>query len=180
MTMSLPTRYLGTIALTLALGAVFYIGTFLYQIGALVSAEYWIYDAQVVKHELLARNQDKNKLIFAAGSSAFFGIDSQRVEQALGMPTINLGLHIGRPVHFLLNEMTPYLKRGDVVVLPLEPVMPTIGAGHRSKNSWVALDNGMPRAAASTRIGRSGGTPGLTNSTSVSRVGVGGWPPRTN
>jgi|GEM_PF-1818071 len=120
MTMSLPTRYLGTIALTLALGAVFYIGTFLYQIGALVSAEYWIYDAQVVKHELLARNQDKNKLIFAAGSSAFFGIDSQRVEQALGMPTINLGLHIGRPVHFLLNEMTPYLKRGDVVVLPLE------------------------------------------------------------
>lgn len=120
MTISLPTRYLGTIALTLALGTFVYIGAFLYQIGALVSAEYWLYDAQVVKHELLARNQDKNKIIFAAGSSAFFGIDSQQVEQALGTPTINLGLHIGRPVHFLLNEMTPYLKRGDTVVLPLE------------------------------------------------------------
>lgn len=120
MTLSLPTRYLGTIALTLLAGALIYLGAFLYQMGALVSAEYWLRDAQVVKQELLAEHQHQNKIIFAGGSSAFFGIDSQEVERQLGIPTLNLGLHIGRPVHFVLNEMVPYLTRGDIVVLPLE------------------------------------------------------------
>jgi len=120
MTPSLPTRYLGTVALTLLVGALLYLGAFLYQMGALVSAEYWLHDAQVVKQELLTKHQNQSKIIFAAGSSAFFGIDSQKIERKLGIHTINLGLHIGRPVHILLNEMVPYLTRGDIVVLPLE------------------------------------------------------------
>lgn len=120
MTITLPTKYLATIALTFAIGSLAYVGAFLYQMGALVSAEYWLHDAQVVKHELLAQHRDQKKIIFAAGSSAFFGINSHQVEQALGIPTINLGLHIGRPVHSLLGEMAPYLRRGDIVVLPLE------------------------------------------------------------
>lgn len=120
MTRSLPTRYLGTIVLIFSLGILTYTLAFFYQMGAHVSAEYWLHDAQVVKQELLAQRQHQNKIIFSAGSSAFFGIDSQEVEKRLGVPTLNLGLHIGRPVHFLMAEMVPYLTRGDIVVLPLE------------------------------------------------------------
>ncbi len=120
MKLSPPARYLGTVALTVLVGALLYLGGFLYQMGALVSAEYWLYDAQVVKQELLAKHRERSKIIFTAGSSAFFGIDSQEIERRSGIPTINLGLHIGRPVHILLSEMVPYLTRGDIVILPLE------------------------------------------------------------
>jgi hypothetical protein len=57
--------------------------------------------------------------------------------------------------------------RLTVVVLPLEPVMPTMGAWHSSVNSLVSLLMGMPLRRASATIGVSSGTPGLRKRTSV-------------
>lgn len=115
-----PVKYVGVIALTLVLLALLYSGAFFYQLGALVSAEYWIHDAQILKRDLLAQNREKQKLLFVAGSSAFFGIDSDRIEQALGISTINMGLSMNRPFDFMLKEIAPYIAPGDIVVLPLE------------------------------------------------------------
>lgn len=111
---------MGTIALSLSVLSVVYIGVFVYQLGALVPAEYWIYETQIVKHELLAQHRDKRKILFAAGSSAFFGIDSGRIEQALGIHTLNLGISIGRPFDVIVKEITPYVQSGDIVIFPLE------------------------------------------------------------
>jgi len=112
--------YLGTTALTVALLSLLYAGAFYYQLGALVSAEYWIYETQIVKRDLLEQHRNKRKLLFTAGSSTLFGIDSGRIEAAFGIPTLNMGLHLGRPAEYILNEIEPYIKSGDVVVLPLE------------------------------------------------------------
>lgn len=117
---SSPIAYLGMTALTLTLLSLLYAGAFYYQLGALVSAEYWMYETQIVKRDLLEQNRKKRKLLFTAGSSALFGIDSSRIEAALGIPTINMSLHLGRPVEYILNEIEPYVKPGDIVVLPLE------------------------------------------------------------
>jgi hypothetical protein len=115
-----PIKYVGVIALTLVLLALLYSGAFFYQLSALVSAEYWIHDAQIVKRYLLAQNREKRKLLFVGGSSAFFGIDSKRVEQVLGISTINVGVSMNRPFDFILKEIAPYIASGDIVVLPLE------------------------------------------------------------
>lgn len=115
-----PVKYVGVIALTLVLLALLYSSAFFYQLGALVSAEYWIHDAQIVKRDLLAQNREKQKLLFVAGSSAFFGIDSDRIERVLGISTINMGMSMNRPFDFMLKEIAPYIAPGDIVVLPLE------------------------------------------------------------
>lgn len=113
-----PVKYVGVIALTLVLLALLYSGAFFYQLGALVSAEYWIHDAQILKRDLLAQNREKQKLLFVAGSSAFFGIDSDRIEQVLGISTINVGVSMNRPFDYILKEIAPYIAPGDIVVLP--------------------------------------------------------------
>lgn len=41
------------------------------------------------------------KVILYGGSSVAFGIDSERIEQKLGMPVVNMGLHAGWGRHFL-------------------------------------------------------------------------------
>ncbi|WHZ22685.1 MAG: hypothetical protein OJF47_001797 [Nitrospira sp.] len=115
-----PLAYVGVTALTLTLLSLLYAGAFFYQLGALVSAEYWIYETQIVKHKLLEEHRNTRKILVTAGSSAFFGIDSSRIEATLGIPTINMSIHAGQPVEYLLNEIEPYVSTGDIVVLPLE------------------------------------------------------------
>lgn len=117
---SSPIAYLGMIALTAALLSLLYAGAFYYQLGALVSAEYWMYETQIVKRDLLEQNRRKRKILLTAGSSALFGIDSSRIEAAFGISTLNMGLHLGRPAEYILSEIEPYMKPGDIVILPLE------------------------------------------------------------
>jgi hypothetical protein len=117
---SSPATYVGIVALTFTLLSGCYVAMFLFQLGALVPAEYWIYEAQIIKRQLLMENRTRRKILFVGGSSAFLGIDSSRVEAALGISTINLGLHLGRPLGYMLEEITPYIGSGDIVVLPLE------------------------------------------------------------
>ncbi len=53
-----------------------------------------------------------------------------------------------------------------VVVLPLVPVMATIGRSRKRAASSISPITGTPRAAAATRGGRSWGTPGLSTTAS--------------
>ena len=48
-----------------------------------------------------------------------------------------------------------------VVVLPLVPVMPTIGAGHSWKKRSISLETRSPWVRAASSSGSSQGTPGL-------------------
>lgn len=120
MTLLTAGKYVSAIALSLTVLSVLYIGTFVYQLGAHVPAEYWIYETQIVKRELLAQHRGKKKILFVGGSSTFFGIDAGRIEQSLGIHTLNLGVSIGRPFDVIVNEIAPYLQMGDIVILPLE------------------------------------------------------------
>lgn len=120
MTLLTAGKYVGTIALSLTVLSALYIGAFVYQLGAHVPAEYWIYETQIVKRDLLAQHRGKKKILFVGGSSTFFGIDAERIEQSLGIHTLNLGVSIGRPVAVMVNEIAPYLQLGDIVIFPLE------------------------------------------------------------
>ena len=63
------------------------------------------------------------KLVFVGGSNLAYGLDSERVERAFGMPVVNMGMNAYFGLRFLLDEVIPSLKARDVLVLSLEAEM---------------------------------------------------------
>ncbi|SHM73469.1 hypothetical protein SAMN05444266_110157 [Chitinophaga jiangningensis] len=73
----------------------------------------------VVKHKRL--NEIKGpRLIFAGGSNMAFGLDSKAVEDSLKIPVVNLALHGGLGLDFMLEELKDVVRNGDVVILSPE------------------------------------------------------------
>lgn len=60
------------------------------------------------------------RIIFVGGSNLAFGIDSDTIEQVLKTPVINLGLHAGLGLEFMLNEALDIIQKGDVLILSPE------------------------------------------------------------
>jgi hypothetical protein len=60
------------------------------------------------------------KIIFAGGSNLAFGLNSEEIEDELSVPVVNLGLHAGLGLNFILNELKSIIKSGDVVFLSIE------------------------------------------------------------
>jgi len=72
-----------------------------------------------IDKENLLRRTPSPKIIVIGGSNAIFNIDSKLVSEATGLPTVNMGLHAGLGLEFMLNEIKPYLKSGDgVIIMP--------------------------------------------------------------
>ena len=59
------------------------------------------------------------RIILVGGSNVSFGIDAALMQQALGIPVINDGLHAGLGLA-PLRELQSYLQAGDVVIISLE------------------------------------------------------------
>lgn len=57
------------------------------------------------------------KVILYGGSSVAFGIDSERIEQKLGMPVVNMGLHAEWGQTFPMDITRDIIKEGDIVVV---------------------------------------------------------------
>lgn len=60
------------------------------------------------------------RLVFIGGSNLIFGIDSKRIEDSLKIPVVNMGLHAGLGLGYMLNEAIDNLKPGDIVLLSTE------------------------------------------------------------
>ena len=112
-------RYLGYIAATCGLLGLVHILLFVYQLGSPVAAEYWLYETEVVKRYFVQQINGP-KVVILGGSSALFGIDASMMEKALGVPTINMSLHAGLAIDYMLDEAKPFLRPGDTVLLCLE------------------------------------------------------------
>ena len=57
------------------------------------------------------------RIIFVGGSNLAFGIDSERIQNSFDLPVINMGLHGDVGLRFMLNEVQPVLREGDIVLL---------------------------------------------------------------
>jgi hypothetical protein len=55
------------------------------------------------------------------GSTTMFGIDAEYIEREHGLPITNLGLHVGMGPAALIGIGLSSLRRGDTLVLSLEP-----------------------------------------------------------
>ena len=67
------------------------------------------------------------KIIFAGGSNLAFGLNSEEIEKEFSIPVVNLGLHAGLGLGFIINELKHTIKSGDVVFLSIEYFLPSEG-----------------------------------------------------
>ena len=71
------------------------------------------------KHERLD-SLSGSRIIFVGGSNLTFGIDSTRLENELGVPTVNMGLQAGLGLDFILTDVKSKIVGDDLIVLSLE------------------------------------------------------------
>ena len=75
--------------------------------------------ASIEKHKLLAETAQP-RIIFSGDSNLAFGLDSSKVKESTGYNIINMGLHGGLGLIYYIDEIEPYLKKGDIVIFVLD------------------------------------------------------------
>jgi len=71
------------------------------------------------KQQLL-QQQPSPRIILVGGSNLNFGINSPEIERRTGYHPVNMGLNVGDGLAFMLENVRPQLRRGDVVVISPE------------------------------------------------------------
>ena len=79
----------------------------------------WINNLLIEK-ETLASDIKGNKLVFGGGSGTLYGVRTQDIQDELGITSINLAVHAGLDIDYYLHRLKKSLKKGDIVILPLE------------------------------------------------------------
>lgn len=86
----------------------------------------------------LLKTTPSPRIIVIGGSNIAFGIDSQLIEMAFGIPVINDGLHGGLGVA-PLRELRDYIKKGDIIIVSLEYTN-FVGKNQMNGNAGVLSD----------------------------------------
>ena len=71
------------------------------------------------KHQRLS-TLDSPKVVLVGGSNLPFGIKSQMIEEAVGKPVVDMGLHAGLGLNFILSEVEKDIHAGDIVIVSPE------------------------------------------------------------
>jgi hypothetical protein len=79
----------------------------------------WIADAYAHKKEIAQKIQGE-KIVIVAGSASLFGIDSKALEKTFNRPVVNFSVNAGLLLPYVLLKSKSILKKGDIVLMPLE------------------------------------------------------------
>lgn len=80
------------------------------------NSAYECYNAKIQ----MVRDTPSPRIIFVSGSSLFYSLDSKRVADSLHVNVVNYALHAGIGMRYWLDEITPLVHEGDLVVLAPE------------------------------------------------------------
>lgn len=72
--------------------------------------------ANVDKHERL-KSILSPKIVMIGGSHVAFSIDSKKIEKAFAIPTVNMALHAGIGLRYMLNEVKDCIGSGDIILV---------------------------------------------------------------
>ena len=76
--------------------------------------------ASALDKESLLRTQASPRLIFIGGSSMAFGVHSAEIAAACGRRPVNMGLHAALGLKFMLNEVEPFVRANDWIIVAPE------------------------------------------------------------
>jgi hypothetical protein len=71
------------------------------------------------KHQMLDTTPSP-RIIFVGGSSLSMGLNSKLIADAYHMPVINTGIAIWPGLKFMVKDLKPRIKKGDIIVLAAE------------------------------------------------------------
>lgn len=60
------------------------------------------------------------KIVIIGGSNASFGIDTGLMERRLGIPVVNMALHGGIPVKYVVEQVKPFMNENDILIFSKE------------------------------------------------------------
>ncbi len=83
-------------------------------------ASYWIPKVFTYQDQLLAKRDNRPKLVIISGSNGIYGFDGNYLEKYTNFDVVNMAVHIGFDLSLYKNRLAGKLKRGDVVIAPLE------------------------------------------------------------
>jgi hypothetical protein len=72
--------------------------------------------AIIDKHRILAGTKS-SKIVLAGGSNLAFGIDSMEIQNKFHIPVVNMGLHAGIGLGRILDDISPFLNSGDILLI---------------------------------------------------------------
>jgi hypothetical protein len=72
--------------------------------------------AAIDKHRLLDSVKSP-RIILVGGSNTAFSVDSQMLAEYFEMPVINMGLNVDLGLRYMLNEIQPAVRNGDIVLI---------------------------------------------------------------
>ena len=75
------------------------------------------YLAAVLEKDRLIRNAASPKIVLVGGSNLAFGIDSKMMQDSLGKTVVNMGLYAKLGLKYMLAQVRPYIREGDIVVV---------------------------------------------------------------
>lgn len=103
--------------------------------GAVVEGNRWVREG--LARKIAASRARDGKVVLLGGSNVLFGLSARRLEEAHGIPSVNLAQHagLGRPyiLHYALDAVRP----GDVVVLVLEYALWETEKSRDTRNYYV-------------------------------------------
>lgn len=105
-------------------------GLFLLSVAALFGASYFLTGShnRPLENDFMAAMIDKHqraeeigspKIVIAGGSNVAFNFDSKRIEEALGLPVVNMGLSVGLGMEFIVNETMDIAGEGDIIIFSI-------------------------------------------------------------
>ncbi len=85
------------------------------------------YIASIIEKQELIKNTKSPKIVIIGGSGAAYGICSDSIEKITGIRTINQAIIFTFGPRFMMNQIEPYLQKGDIVVVSPEYMMDDYG-----------------------------------------------------
>jgi hypothetical protein len=93
------------------------------------------YMAAIIDKHNRIEQLNRPKMIFAGGSNLAFGLNSEEIENEFSVPVVNLGLHAGLGLKFIINELKATIKSNDVVFISPEYFLSSDGIYELKKNT---------------------------------------------
>ena len=85
------------------------------------------YIASIIDKQAMLENAKSPKIVLLGGSSVAYGVCSDSIEKATGLPTYNMAIIYSFGLDFMLKQVDKSLKKGDVLVISPEFIMDTKG-----------------------------------------------------
>ena len=93
------------------------------------------------KYARLRSYDDENKIVIIGGSSVAFGINSQMIEDNLGIPAVNFGLYGPLGVTTMMDLTRGHINEGDIVVLAPETDPQAMSMFFNGEAMWSCCDS---------------------------------------